>query len=118
MNVGGNLYQKFGVFRDTKPGRRQDEEPDLGRLWVTHEERDREVFRVPSLRNIALTAPYFHDGRAATLNDAVRTMGRAQLDRSLSPDEVEAIVVFLRTLTGELDGRPLSSSAAPEAARR
>jgi cytochrome c peroxidase len=111
MNVGGNLYQKFGVFRDTKPGRRADEAPDLGRFWVTHDERDRETFRVPSLRNVELTPPYFHDGRAATLDDAVRTMARVQLDRTLSPHETDAIVQFLRTLTGELEGRPLSASA-------
>jgi cytochrome c peroxidase len=112
MNVGGNLYQKFGIFLDTKPGRRPNEEPDLGRLWVTHNERDREVFRVPSLRNVELTAPYFHDGRAATLEEAVRTMAQVQLDRSLSPHEVDAIAAFLRTLTGEWNGRPLK--AAPQ----
>jgi len=114
MNVGGNLYEKFGVFRDTKPGRRPGEAPDLGRYLVTKEERDREVFRVPSLRNVALTPPYFHDGRAATLADAVRTMGKVQLDRDLEPGEIDAIVQFLGTLTGELDGHPLA--AAPGAA--
>ena len=110
MNVGGNLYQRFGVFRDTKPERRLDEAPDMGRFWVTHDERDREVFRVPSLRNVELTPPYFHDGRAATLDEAVRTMARVQLDRKLNPHETDAIVQFLRTLTGELEGRPLSNS--------
>jgi len=108
MNVGGNLYQKFGVFRDTKPGRRPDEAPDLGRYGLTKQERDREVFRVPSLRNVALTAPYFHDGRAKTLDDAVRTMGKVQLDRTLSQQETDAIVQFLRSLTGEFDGKPLA----------
>ena len=111
VNVGGNLYQRFGVFRDTKPGRRSHEAPDLGRLWVTKDERDREVFRVPSLRNVELTPPYFHDGRAATLDEAVRIMARVQLDRNLNASETHAIVQFLRTLTGELEGRPLSNSA-------
>ena len=114
INVGGNLYQKFGVFRDTKPGRRPDEAPDMGRFWVTQDERDREVFRVPSLRNVELTAPYFHDGRTATLDEAVRTMARVQLDRNLSPREADAIVQFLRTLTGELNGQPLTRAALPE----
>ena len=112
VNVGGNLYQKFGVFRDTKPGRSPDEDPDLGRYWVTKDERDRETFRVPSLRNVELTAPYFHDGRATTLEGAVRTMAQVQLDRKLTAGETDAIVPFLRTLTGELDGKPLAGPAA------
>jgi cytochrome c peroxidase len=111
MNVGGNLYEKFGVFRDTKPDRRTGEAPDLGRFAITGDERDREVFRVPSLRNVELTPPYFHDGRAATLADAVRTMGKVQLNRDLSPEEIDAIQQFLRTLTGEWGGRPLAVSA-------
>jgi cytochrome c peroxidase len=115
MNVGGNLYEKFGVFRDTKPGRRQGEAPDLGRFAITGQEADREVFRVPSLRNVALTPPYFHDGRAATLADAVRTMGKVQLNRDLQPGEIDAIVQFLGTLTGEYGGRPLSVAASVSA---
>ncbi len=108
LNVGGNLYQRFGVFVDTKPGRRAGEAPDLGRYAITKDERDREVFRVPSLRNVELTAPYFHDGRAPTLEDAVHTMAKVQLNRDLGADETDAIVRFLRTLTGELDGHPLA----------
>jgi cytochrome c peroxidase len=111
MNVGGNLYEKFGVFRDTKPDRRPGEAPDLGRYAITKDERDREVFRVPSLRNVALTPPYFHDGRAATLTDAIRTMGQVQLHRDLKPAEIEQIAQFLRTLTGEFQGRPLTAAA-------
>jgi cytochrome c peroxidase len=65
------------------------------------------MFKVPSLRNVALTAPYFHDGSAATLADAVRSMGKYQLGRPLSERDVELIVAFLKTLTGELDGKPL-----------
>ncbi len=117
VNVGGNLYQKFGVFRDTKPGRRPGEEADLGRWGVTHQERHREVFRVPSLRNVELTPPYFHDGRAATLEDAVRTMAKVQLDRVPSDYETQAIVQFLRTLTGEFQGRPLHAPAPAEVTR-
>ncbi|MBN2691914.1 MAG: c-type cytochrome [Burkholderiaceae bacterium] len=110
-NIGGNLFNKFGVFSDpdAPPGSR--EEVDLGRFSVTQIDRDREVFRVPSLRNVALTAPYFHDGRARTLKKAVATMARVQLDRRLPPQEIDLIVQFLRTLTGEYRGRPLAMPA-------
>jgi cytochrome c peroxidase len=62
---------------------------------------------VPSLRNVAITAPYFHDGRAHTLEDAVTTMARVQLGRALTPREIGSIVRFLQSLTGEYQGRPL-----------
>jgi len=65
------------------------------------------MFKVPTLRNIALTAPYFHDGDAKTLEDAVRKMAKYQLGRELSNEEVGLIVEFLKTLTGELNGKPL-----------
>jgi cytochrome c peroxidase len=107
VNVGGNLFQKFGVFAEA--GDDGVPEPDLGRYQVTGVPRDRGVFRVPSLRNVAATAPYFHDGRARTLDVAVDTMGKVQLGRTLSPDEVAAIVAFLGTLTGEYRGRPVAS---------
>jgi cytochrome c peroxidase len=112
INVGGNLRQKFGVFEDTAAGAAAGEPADAG-LWNdTHDELDRGVFRVPSLRNVALTAPYFHDGRAATLELAVATMARVQLGRRVSPADVQAIVAFLRTLTGEYQGRPLQRRSA------
>lgn len=113
MNVGGNLYQKFGIFRDTSNAP-TGQEMDPGRMRVTHDARDYRVFRVPSLRNVQLTPPYFHDGSAATLHDAVRTMAKVQLDRNLSDGDVDAIVQFLCTLTGELDGHPLASPAGPQ----
>jgi len=118
VNVGGNLFQKFGIFRAVGPGPRPQEGGDVGRFGVTQVERDRGVFRVPSLRNVELTAPYFHDGRAPTLPDAVRTMARVQLDRELGPQETQAIVQFLLTLTGELDGRPLRPPASDPQAQR
>jgi len=74
---------------------------DYGRYNVTHNESDRYVFRVPSLRNVALTAPYFHDGSAATLADAVQVMARYQLGRKLSAEQVQQIIAFLRSLAGE-----------------
>jgi cytochrome c peroxidase len=75
-------------------------EADYGRFNVTHLEADRFVFRVPSLRNVALTAPYFHDGSAATLEQAVGTMAKYQLGQNLDASAVSQIVAFLKTLTG------------------
>jgi cytochrome c peroxidase len=109
-NVGGNLFQRFGVFQS--PGDSPAGEVDVGRYRVTSVERDRGVFRVPSLRNVALTAPYFHDGRAPTLEVAVETMGRVQLGRQLDGEEIKVIVQFLRALTGEFRGKPLTVTTA------
>ena len=77
-------------------------EADYGRFNVTHLESDRFVFRVPSLRNVELTAPYFHDGSAATLEQAVGTMAKYQLGQSLDAVATDEIVAFLKTLTGHL----------------
>ena len=103
INVGGNLFQRFGVMADALDGR-QPTRLDMGRFLVTGKQRDMRVFRVPSLRNVALTAPYFHDGSAATLDDAVRHMGRVQLGYILTEHEVHSIVAFLETLTGRQPG--------------
>jgi cytochrome c peroxidase len=108
VNVGGNLFQKFGIFYDPFAGRATHSRADLGRFAITGNDADRHVFRVPSLRNVAVTAPYFHDGGAASLEEAVESMGRSQLGRSLSGQEIAAIVAFLNTLTGEYQGRPLA----------
>ena len=101
MNVGGNLYQKLGVVNDYFAARGNVSEVDYGRYNITKIEADRYKFRVASLRNVALTAPYFHDASADTLEKAVLTMGRYQLGVSLSRDEIISIVKFLKTLTGE-----------------
>jgi cytochrome c peroxidase len=85
VNVGGNLFERHGIFHplaSSKP----------------------EILRVPSLRNVATTPPYFHDGSTPTLHEAVRKMGAAQLDRILSDQQVEEIVAFLNTLTGTYRG--------------
>lgn len=112
VNVGGNLFQRFGIFYDPfEQGR--DRAADLGRFTITGKEDDRFVFRVPSLRNVAITAPYFHDGRAETLEQAIQEMGRSQLGRVLTAQEIDMIAGFLRTLTGEYQGRPLSDRAGP-----
>ena len=107
MNVGGNMFQKFGVLGDYFRDRGNITSADYGRFNVTGDEADRFVFRVPSLRNVEKTAPYFHDGSARTLEDAVDTMARYQLGRRLAPGEVRRIVLFLGTLTGTYRGEPL-----------
>jgi cytochrome c peroxidase len=107
VNVGGNLFQRFGVFSNPFPYRPVTR-ADLGRFTLTGDVKDRFVFRVPSLRNVAVTAPYFHDGSAATLEQAVGKMGRTQLGRVIEPDEIDLIVRFLHTLTGEYRGRPVA----------
>lgn len=106
INIGGNLYQQFGVMGNYLANRTITP-ADFGRFNVTGKESDRFVFRVPSLRNITLTPPYFHDGSAKTLQQAVEVMARYQLGRSLAPQQVDQIVQFLNTLTGEYQGKPL-----------
>lgn len=100
-NVGGNMFQRFGVMGEYFQDRGQIVEADYGRFNVTHLEADRFVFRVPSLRNVELTAPYFHDGSAVTLEQAVGTMAKYQLGQSLDATAVAQIVAFLKTLTGQ-----------------
>jgi cytochrome c peroxidase len=90
VNVGGNLSERSGVFHPVGT------DPPV-------------MLRVPSLRNVAVTAPYFHDGSAATLDEAVRRMGFAQLDRHLTDEQAKAIVAFLDSLTGTYGGHPLSA---------
>ncbi|MGE5467534.1 MAG: cytochrome-c peroxidase, partial [Ignavibacteria bacterium] len=107
INVGGNFYAGLGVFGNFFADRRKDAPEDQGRFNVTGKEKDRHFFKVPSLRNVARTAPYFHDGSVRTLPEAIRLMGRYQLGRSLSPEEVELIADFLKTLTGSYQGEPL-----------
>jgi cytochrome c peroxidase len=101
MNVGGNLFQKFGIMGDYFRDRGHVTKADLGRYNVTQDEADMFVFRVPSLRNVVLTAPYFHDGSAKTLKEAITVMAKYQLGRSLSQKDTDLIVQFLGTLTGE-----------------
>jgi cytochrome c peroxidase len=100
QNAGGNMYQRFGLFGDYFRDRGQVTEADYGRFNVTGVESDRHVFRVPSLRNVELTAPYFHDGSAKTLSDAVKVMVKYQLGKELSDGELDKLVAFLKSLTG------------------
>jgi cytochrome c peroxidase len=107
MNIGGNMFQKFGVMNDYFQTRGNPTESDLGRYLVTRDEEDRNVFKVPSLRNVAVTAPYFHDASARTLEEAVGVMFNYQLGRTPSAKDKILIVKFLETLTGEWAGKPL-----------
>jgi cytochrome c peroxidase len=104
-NVGGNLYQRLGVMEQPDPTNTLVD--DLGRFGVSGDEQDKHVFKVPSLRNVAVTAPYFHNGSVPTLQGAVAIMARYQLGRQLTSSEVELLVAFLKTLTGEYEGRVL-----------
>jgi cytochrome c peroxidase len=107
VNVGGNMFQRFGVMGDYFADRGNLTKADLGRYNVTGNPDDRYVFRVPSLRNVAITPPYFHDGSTEQLEEAVAIMARYQLGRELSEEDNRLIVAFLKTLTGNLDGKPL-----------
>jgi cytochrome c peroxidase len=107
INIGGNMFQTFGVMGDYFAKRGNPTDADLGRYNVTKNESDKHVFKVPSLRNVALTAPYFHDGSAKTLGDAVDVMFKFQLGRAASAQDKDLIVKFLHTLSGELHGQPL-----------
>lgn len=99
INIGGGMYAPFGVVE--KPGAELLPPQDKGRFMVTKTAGDEYVFRSPSLRNIALTAPYFHTGRAWDLRQAVGVMGSSQLGTQLTADEIDKIVAFLESLTGE-----------------
>jgi cytochrome c peroxidase len=114
-NVGGNLFERFGVFEEPYPPGASLRSVDLGRFSITGKERDRYVFRVPSLRNIAQTGPYFHDGSAPTLKMAVRVMAQKQLGRTLKGGEANLLVGFLKTLTGEYLGHSLNGSIVEHA---
>lgn len=107
LAVGANMLATFGVMRDYFSDHPTSSDADLGRFNTTHRQEDRHVFRVPSLRNVAFTAPYFHDGSAPTLERAVDVMARYQLGRELDTPDVQAIVAFLNSLSGEYRGRPL-----------
>ena len=99
INLGGNMYAPFGVVQ--KPGAELLPPDDKGRLAVTNTPSDEYVFKVPSLRNIALTRPYFHAGKSWDLRQAVAVMGTSQLGAKLSESEIDRITAFLHSLTGD-----------------
>jgi cytochrome c peroxidase len=99
--LGGTLLQKFGIVKDywTETG---SAKPDVGRFAVTKKDEDKYVFRVPMLRNVAKTAPYFHDGSVEQLDKAVRIMASVQLGKTLDDATVRSIALFLESLSGEV----------------
>jgi cytochrome c peroxidase len=108
MLLGGNLYQKLGAaapYPDTS---------DAGRYKVTNAEADRMLFKVPSLRNAARTAPYFHNGKIASLDIAVAQMAEYQLGRQLTTSEIASIVTFLNALTGDLPAQYIQRPELPK----
>ena len=113
--IGGGIYRKFGIVEDycSATGSRSI---DKGRVDVTKNPDDLYVFRVPSLRNVAMTAPYFHDGSVATLAEAVKVMGRVQLGMKLGDAEISDIVSFLNSLTGDLPTEFATPAVLPPAA--
>lgn len=106
--LGGNSYQKVGLI---KP---YENQTDVGRSGVTKDDDDKFKFKVPSLRNIAATSPYFHDGRIGTLNEAVRRMADLQIGIQLTPEQEADLVAFLKTLTGK--GIKTAGTAASQGA--
>jgi cytochrome c peroxidase len=105
--IGGNSYQKLGLVKPY-------ETDDPGRFAITGLEADRHVFKVPSLRNVTKTGPWFHDGSKKTLPDVVRTMADHQLGKTLSDEQVDSIVTFLGSLTGEVDLEYIAMPELPE----
>lgn len=105
--VGGGMYQKLGLVKPYPT-------EDVGRMGVTGREADKYFFKVPSLRNVAKTGPYFHDGGVATLDEAIQLMGRHQLGIALSSDERKKIAAFLQELTGAIDESYIAAPALPK----
>lgn len=106
--LGGSLFQKLGAVKPWT------EDKDLGRFDVTKQDSDKQFFKVPSLRNVEKTAPYFHDGSVKTLEEAVVDMGNYQLGKTLSSAEVTSIISFLKTLTGDLPSAYIKEPVLPK----
>ena len=102
VNLGGNLFARSGIYESIHTEQEQLNDFDFGRYTYTGDPRDKFVFRVPSLRNVAKTAPYFHDGKVERLDEAIRTMARAQLNIDMPDEDVDLIEQFLHSLTGQL----------------
>ncbi len=105
--LGGKSFEKLGLYSDYFAARGQPTPADDGRFSVTKNEGDRHKFKVPTLRNIALSYPYLHDGSTSDLKKVVQLMGKHQIGHDIPDNEAELIVKFLQSLTGELDGKPL-----------
>lgn len=106
--IGGSLYQKFGVINP------YEHQKDTGRFQVTHDIEDKYVFKVPSLRNVEKTAPYFHDGKVSDLEEAVIIMAKTQLDKDMPSKDAKKIIAFLKSLTGTLPQEALRAPTLPK----
>ncbi len=110
--VGGNLYQKLGAVKpwpDTS---------DIGREKVTKSEADRMVFKVPGLRNIEKTKPYYHDGKIGSLEEAISKMAEYQLGNAIAADKVQSIEVWLKTLTGDMPAEYIKPPELPKSSAK
>ncbi len=99
--MGTGFFMKFPLMPGSDYDAKYKLLEDTGRYTVTKKEADKNVWRVPTLRNVALTAPYFHNGQVATLNEAVKIMGKTQLGKNLTDNQISDIVAFLNALTGD-----------------
>jgi cytochrome c peroxidase len=106
--LGGNLYQKLGVM---KP---YPDASDPGRAGVTKNDAEKMMFKVPSLRNIEKTGPYFHNGKVGALEQAIGQMADYQTGKPLTPSDVKAIAAFLKTLTGAIPADYIKEPALPK----
>ena len=107
LPMGTGFFQKFPTYPGSTFEQKYNLAEDTGRFQVTKDEKDNHMYRVPTLRNIALTAPYFHNGQVPTLDEAVRVMGKTQLNKNLSDEQVVEVVAFLNTLSGEFPEQTL-----------
>lgn len=107
QKMGEGNYQPFPQIPGSKYDKQYDIMSDLGRYEVTKKAEDKNLWRVPTWRNVAITAPYFHNGKVKTLDEAVRVMAKTQLDMDLKDNQVEDIVAFLNALTGEFPKQSL-----------
>ncbi len=101
LPIGTGFYMKFPTFPGTEFDKKYEFSKDLGRYEQTKNDAEKNMWRVPTLRNVALTAPYFHNGAVKTLDEAVKVMAKTQLNKDLNKDEVKKIAAFLHSLTGK-----------------
>lgn len=105
--IGQRSFERFGLYREGCASNGAERPADLGRFNVTKADRDRNRFKVPTLRNVAITFPYFHNASTSDLTEAVKAMGRCQLNKPLADADAVLIASFLKTLTGTYDGKQL-----------
>jgi cytochrome c peroxidase len=105
--LGGNMYHKFGIYSDYWE-HTKSEKVDEGKFQATGDEADKFMFKVPALRNVEKTFPYYHDGSVADLNEAITIMAKVQLNKELTDVEIKNIGEFLKSLTGEVPKEALN----------